>query len=44
VAKTAQGLKGKVPKNKFVLPIKSWIFIFFDVEAFGSSQKKLQVP
>jgi hypothetical protein len=26
VANIAQGLKGKVPKNKFVLLIESWIF------------------
>jgi hypothetical protein len=29
VAKTAQGLKGRVLKKKFVLPTKSWIFTFF---------------
>jgi hypothetical protein len=29
VAKTAQGLKGRVLKKKFVLPIESWIFTFF---------------
>jgi hypothetical protein len=30
VAETAQGLKGKVLKKKFLLPIKSWILTFFD--------------
>jgi hypothetical protein len=29
VAKTAQVLKGKVPKKKFVLPRESWISLFF---------------
>jgi hypothetical protein len=29
VAKTAQGLKGKVLKKNFVLPIESWFFTFF---------------
>jgi hypothetical protein len=28
VAKTAQGLKGRVLRKKFVLPIESWIFTF----------------
>jgi hypothetical protein len=27
--KTAQGLKGKVPTIKFVLPIEFWVFTFF---------------
>jgi hypothetical protein len=30
VAKKAQGLKDKVPKQKFVLLIESWIFTFFN--------------
>jgi hypothetical protein len=29
MAKTAQGLKGKVLRKKFVLPIESWFFTFF---------------
>jgi hypothetical protein len=29
VAETAQGLKGKVLKKKFFLPIESWFFTFF---------------
>jgi hypothetical protein len=29
VAETAQGLKGKVLRKKFVLPIESWFFTFF---------------
>jgi hypothetical protein len=29
VAKTAQGLKGRVLRKKFVLPIESWLFIIF---------------
>jgi hypothetical protein len=29
VAKTAQGLKGTVPKKKCISPIKAWIFIHF---------------
>jgi hypothetical protein len=29
VAKIAQGLKGKVLRKKFVLPIESWFFTFF---------------
>jgi hypothetical protein len=29
VAKTAQGLKGRVLRKKFVLPIESWFFHFF---------------
>jgi hypothetical protein len=29
VAKTAQGLKGKVLRKKFALPIKSLFFTFF---------------
>jgi hypothetical protein len=29
VAETAQVLKGRVLKKKFVLPIEFWIFIFF---------------
>jgi hypothetical protein len=29
VAKTAQGLKGKVLRKKFILPIESWFFTFF---------------
>jgi hypothetical protein len=28
VAETAQGLKGRVLRKKFLLPIKSWIFTF----------------
>jgi hypothetical protein len=31
VAKTTEGLKGRVPKKKFILPIKSWIFTFFQM-------------
>jgi hypothetical protein len=29
VAKTTQGLKGKMLKKKFVLSIESWFFHFF---------------
>jgi hypothetical protein len=29
VAKSAQGLKGRVLRKKFVLPIESWFFTFF---------------
>jgi hypothetical protein len=29
VAEIAQGLKGRVLRKKFVLPIESWIFTFF---------------
>jgi hypothetical protein len=29
VAETTQGLKGRVLKKKFVLPIESWFFTFF---------------
>jgi hypothetical protein len=29
MAKTAPGLKGWVPKQKFILPVISWIFRFF---------------
>jgi hypothetical protein len=29
VAKSAQGLKGMVLREKFVLPIESWFFTFF---------------
>jgi hypothetical protein len=29
VAKTAQGLKGRVLRKKFFLPIKSWFFTSF---------------
>jgi hypothetical protein len=29
VAKTAQGLKGRVLRKKFVFPIISWVFTFF---------------
>jgi hypothetical protein len=29
MAEAAQGLKGKVLRKKFVLPIKSWFFTFF---------------
>jgi hypothetical protein len=29
VAETARGLKGRVLRKKFVLPIESWIFTFF---------------
>jgi hypothetical protein len=29
VAETAQGLKGRLLKKKFVLPIKFWFFTFF---------------
>ena len=30
VAKLAHGLMGKDQKNKFLLPIKSWILLFFN--------------
>jgi hypothetical protein len=29
VAKTTQGLKGRVLRKKFVLPIESWFLTFF---------------
>jgi hypothetical protein len=29
VVKTAQGLKGRVLRKKFILPIESWFFTFF---------------
>ena len=29
VAKLAYGLMGRDPKNKFLLPIKSWILLIF---------------
>jgi hypothetical protein len=31
VAETAQGLKGKVLRKKFFLPIESWFFTFFTI-------------
>jgi hypothetical protein len=31
VAKTAQGLKGRVLSKKFVFPIESWSFTFFSL-------------
>jgi hypothetical protein len=44
VAKTAQGLKGKVLKKKFVLPIESCVFTFFPILLFahGSTWCHLQ--
>jgi hypothetical protein len=35
MAKIAQGVKSKVPKNKLVLPIESWIFSFFLIFVFA---------
>jgi hypothetical protein len=35
MAKNAQGLKGRVPKNKFVLSIESWITTFFSLFTFA---------
>jgi hypothetical protein len=37
VVKTAQGLKGKVLKKKFVLPIEPWFFTFFTFFFFHGS-------
>jgi hypothetical protein len=31
VAKTAQGLKSRKLRKKFVLPIESWFFTFFTI-------------
>jgi hypothetical protein len=43
VAKTAQGLKGRVLRKKFVLPIKSWFFTFFNFSfVHGSTSCHLQ--
>jgi hypothetical protein len=43
VAKTAQGLKGRVLKKQFFLPIETWIFTFFHFFfAHGSAWHHLQ--
>jgi hypothetical protein len=34
MAKTTQGLKGRVLRKKFDLPIKSWFFTFFTFFTF----------
>jgi hypothetical protein len=37
VAKSAQGLKGKVLRKKFVIAIDSWFFTLFRFFAHGST-------
>jgi hypothetical protein len=47
VAKTAQGLKGRILRKKFILPIKSWFFTFFSslffILSHGSHRYNLNV-
>jgi hypothetical protein len=42
VAKVAQGLKGRVLRKKFVLPIESWFFTFFTFRFPRSYARPLQ--
>jgi phenolic acid decarboxylase len=44
MAKIAQWLKGRVPKKKLVLPVESWVFMFFSIFVYvhGFAQCCLQ--